>query len=137
MSFDDPLLIIRRSHAEELIAGAVGAANRDIECRLRTLEQTTHDILRRVKIMAEQSQAALAELKKDLLRLADGWAALKAENDALKAALAEADAVKAQAVADAIAADDAVDSAAIADADEIVEGLSPEPTPEPEPAPEG
>jgi DNA repair exonuclease SbcCD ATPase subunit len=87
-------------------------------------------ILKEIKTMAEQSQAALAELIKDLRRLADGFVALQAENAALKTALAEADATKAQAVADAIAADDAIDSAAIADADQIVEGLSPEPAPE-------
>lgn len=87
--------------------------------------------------MGEATAAALAELTKDLHRLADGFVALQAENAALKDALAQADATKAQAVADAIAADDAVDSAAIAEADAIVESLSPEPAPVEEPPAEG
>ncbi len=96
-------------------------------------------ILKEIKKMGAQSQAALAELSKDLRRLADGYVAQQAKIVTLEAALAEADAVKAQAVADAIEADDAIDTAAIADADAIVEAVSPEPATEPEsePAPEG
>lgn len=93
-------------------------------------------ILKEVKKMAEQTQAAVAELVKDLHRLADGYAALQASNAAkdteiaeLRGALATADADKEAAIAAAVSADDASDAAAIADADAIVEGLSPEPAP--------
>lgn len=96
-----------------------------------SLREHIDNIKKEVKKMGEATAAALAELNKDLHRLAEGYVALQAENAALKAALASADADKAAAVADAIAADDAVDSAAIAEADAIVEGLSPEPAPEP------
>jgi len=92
--------------------------------------------------MGEQSQAGLAELTKDLHRLADGYVALQARNGALesengqlRAALESADADKAAAIAAAVSAEDAGNAAAIADADAIVEAVSPEPAPEPEPEP--
>jgi hypothetical protein len=91
-------------------------------------------ILKEIHTMAGQTQAAAAELVKDLHRLADGYSAkdaLLAAKDAeigeLRAALASADADKEAAVASAVDAQDAAGAAAINEADAIVENLSPEP----------
>lgn len=97
----------------------------------QTVRSGNQRIERLLIAMAENSQAALAELTKDVRRLAGGYVAQQAKIALLETALAEADAVKAQAVADAIAADDAIDTAAIAEADALVEAVSPEPVVEP------
>lgn len=125
---DDDYLLIRRGHLNDLVVEAVGRVHTDIEHRLSLLEKR---IVREIKKMAEQTQAAVAELTKDLQRLADGYVAQQAIIKAQADALAAADTVKAQAVADAIAADDSIDTAAINTADAIIEGLVPEPAPEP------
>lgn len=74
------------------------------------------------------------KLNSDIQALVAGYQSVVVERDALKAALAEADAEKAQAVADALAADNAVDQAAIDAADKVVADVLNPPAPEEPPA---
>lgn len=80
-------------------------------------------ILKEIQIMGQQTDAGLAHLKDDLSKVRDGWASLVAERDQYKAALENADADKAAAVASALEADDAHDAASIQEADALVHDL--------------
>lgn len=100
-----------------------GGNTQDIDARLGRIEKHIRSIDRKVTHVSVN----VDELNKDLNRLADGYVALKNENDALKQALNDADAAQAQAVADALAASDADAQAKIDAADAIVENVSPEP----------
>ena len=76
-----------------------GGNTQDIDARLGRIEKHIRSIDRKVTHVSVN----VDELNKDLNRLADGYVALKNENDALKQALNDADAAQAQAVADALA----------------------------------
>jgi len=74
--------------------------------------------------MAEREDAAYANLTATIQTVKDGWAAQLAKIAALEAALAEADAEQAAAVADALAADSEFDAAKVEAADAALAELT-------------
>jgi len=83
--------------------------------------------------MAAREDAAYEQLNTSIQTVKDGWAALVAERDQYKAALEQADATRAQAVADALEADSDVDAGKIEAANAALNELvAPAPPAEPE-----
>jgi hypothetical protein len=82
-------------------------------------------VLKEIKIMS----VSVDKLNADVQTLVAGYQAVVAERDALKAALAAADATQAQAVADAVAAEDADAQAKIDAADAVVDAVNNPPAP--------
>lgn len=98
-------------------------------------------ITKELRRMSEREDAAYAKLSADIAAVKTGWAALVAENAALKAdnqtlrdALAAADATQAAAVEAALTADSAADADKVEAADAALAELVAPPV---EPAPEG
>ena len=83
--------------------------------------------------MAAREDAAYEQLNTSIQTVKDGWAALVAERDQYKTALEQADATRAQAVADALEADSDVDAGKIEAANAALNELvAPAPPAEPE-----
>jgi hypothetical protein len=96
----------------------------------RALSRKLDNVLKEIKKMS----VSVDKLEADIQTVAAGYQAVVAERDALKAALAAADATSAQAVADAVAAEDSDSQAKIDAADAIVAGILPPAPVEPAPA---
>lgn len=88
---------------------------------------------RKLDAMSEREDAAYAQLNSTIQTVKDGWASLVAERDQYKAALEQADAEKAQAVADVLAADSDVDAAKVEAADAALAELNAQPAQPAEP----
>lgn len=96
------------------------ATQEELQTSERALSRKIDRVLKEIKKMAVSTDALLA----DIQTLVGGYEAVKAENVALKAALASADANQAQAVADAVAAEDASAQAKIDAADAVVDAAN-------------
>jgi hypothetical protein len=91
-----------------------------IEASERALSRKFDRVLKEIRSMS----VSVDKLNADIQTLVAGYQAVVAERDALKAALASADATQAQAVADAVAAEDADAQSKIDAADAVVAGVN-------------
>lgn len=82
-----------------------------------------------IATMAAREDQAYANLNASIQTVKDGWSSLVAERDALKAALEEENATRAQAVQDALDADSEVDAAKVEAADAALNELVAQPAP--------
>ena len=80
-----------------------------------------------IATMAAREDQAYENLNASIQTVKDGWASLVAERDALKAALEEENATRAQAVQDALDADSEVDAAKVEAADAALNELVAQP----------
>jgi len=118
----------------KLVLNAITALGADLrrsqENLAGALAKKLDNALKEIKKMS----VSVDKLEADIQTVAAGYQAVVAERDALKAALAAADATQAQAVADAVAAEDSDSQAKIDAADAIVAGILPPAPVEPAPA---
>jgi hypothetical protein len=112
-----------------MVLNAITALDADLrrsqENLAGALAKKLDNVLKEIKIMS----VSVDKLNADVQTLVAGYQAVVAERDALKAALAAADATQAQAVADAVAAEDADAQQKIDAADAVVDAVNNPPAP--------